>query len=726
MAEGSLEAPGSATPRLRALINALLLLTFASLAVAVVLRDQPLAMAPGAGVFFVTAVAVVLFVSTYLFFEQAALTGQRAYLHLAVGCQLAAVLAVGWALASQGALTMSPDTAANSQLGVVGRASAALAFLVPVMSSVSALRREPGTPRPVTDRVIATAAAATLAGGLAWLAAVAAYGASLEPHEAAPWPVAAVWTLATAAAVVAAIKLAPKYRSGTILHRVLMLAVALGACAVLLAGVDPARFSVGWYAAHVYALLACLAVLTMLLAHLSSTDRRQRRTLAELRELRLAADAAYHELRFQAGSDALTGVANRHHFLSRLRSMIDSCTRLGNDRFLAVAVIDLNDFKEINDRCGHGVGDAVLQEVAFRISKHLGRADLVGRLGGDEFGVAFGFAHPHRAQARLAAIMAAISRPIGAEGLQVRPQASVGWCVCPQDGTRPGELYRNADRAMYSAKRQGDGMALPYASSMTSNTERDSAVRADVSEGIADGRISLAYQPILDLRHGGVWGFEALVRLARPDGSLVVAAEFLPAVVAGGQLPALGHAVLDRLASDLPLITALTDARITFNLSAQEASDHSLIDRFISGDLAAYADRLVVEVAESALTDPHVPPALAALRERGLTVAVDDFGTGMSNMATLSQAHPGLIKVDGEFTHEVEHSPAAAAVIRSAVNLAEGLGCSVVAEAVETPKQQALLPDLGVSLGQGFVLGRPISPGRAGQAHPAGEHAASH
>lgn len=290
---------------------------------------------------------------------------------------------------------------------------------------------------------------------------------------------------------------------------------------------------------------------------------------------------------------------------------------------------------------------------------------------------------------------------------------SAGW-------DEAGDLYRNADRAMYAAKQQGTAVSLPYAASMTTSTERDIAVRDDVSRGIAEGRISLAYQPILDLRHGGVWGFEALVRLAQPDGTLVVAGEFLPALVAGGQLPALGHAVLDRLAQDLPLITALTDAKVTFNLSAQEAADESLLERLVTGDLAPFSGRLVVEASESALADAHVVQALTTLREAGLTVAVDDFGTGMSNMTTLANARPGLIKVDGEFTHGLERSPAAAAVIRSAVDLAQGLGCAVVAEGVETPKQQALLPGLGIELAQGFVLGRPISPGRSGEAQPAG------
>lgn len=261
-------------------------------------------------------------------------------------------------------------------------------------------------------------------------------------------------------------------------------------------------------------------------------------------------------------------------------------------------------------------------------------------------------------------------------------------------------------------------MPLPYAADMARSPQRDSAVRADVTRGIAERRVTVAYQPILDLRHGGVWGFEALVRLNQPDGSVMTAGEFLPAVAAGGQLPAIGHAVLDRLASDLPLITTLTEAKITFNLSPQEAADGGLLERLVDGDLAPFADRLVVEVSEDTLTDPHTEAAVGALRERGLTVAVDDFGTGPGDRAVLAHAAPSVIKVDGRFTQELDHSPEAAAVVRSAVDLGEDLGCAVIAEGVETPKQQARLPDLGVSLGQGFVLGRPVAPARQGEARP--------
>lgn len=331
---------------------------------------------------------MVQFVSAYLCFERAVLTGRRAYLHLAVACELSGVLAVGWALATQGVLSPDATTAGGAELTILGRVGAAVGFLVPVASAVVSLHRDSSF-RVIADRTVATVAGTTLAVALLWVVLLGVHAAQEPRGEGVGFRVAWAGGAGLIATSVAMAILLRGYRGGSVLQRVLILVVALTGCAVALATFSTARFTVGWYAAHVYAILAAVALLITLLAHLHATDSERRRTVAELQDLRLVADAAYHEQRFQAGSDALTGVANRHHFLSELRRMIDSCTCLGESRFLALAVVDLDDFKEINDRCGHGVGDAVLQEIAFRISKHLGRADVVGRLGGDEFGVAF-------------------------------------------------------------------------------------------------------------------------------------------------------------------------------------------------------------------------------------------------------------------------------------------------------------------------------------------------
>ena len=428
-------------------------------------------------------------------------------------------------------------------------------------------------------------------------------------------------------------------------------------------------------------------------------DVTERRVLAE-------------ELAHQATHDPLTGLANRTLFLDRLELALVDTEGAGPS---GVLFIDVDDFKMVNDALGHIAGDGLLREVAQRLSAAARPEDTCARLGGDEFAVLMA-APVTVADARCVgdAILGALRRPIAVElddGVTVA--ASVG-IVVSGGGESAEQVMRNADLAMYEAKRAGKGRYALFEEGMLSAAIDRLALREDLHRALDTDELINEYQPIFDLATGDVVGAEALVRWRHPTRGVLQPGAFIALAEEKSDLiVALGRAVLERAcraAAAWP-----TDRRLTMNvnLSARQVHEPGLVATVerVLRDTGLPASRLTLEITESVLVeDPHRAAAtLSALKDLGVSLALDDFGTGFSSLSYLAAFPVDGLKVDKSFIDPLvemgddDHS----AVVAAIVDMAHRLDLEVTAEGVEHRCQAERLLSLGCTRAQGFLLGRP-------------------
>ncbi|WP_034216707.1 putative bifunctional diguanylate cyclase/phosphodiesterase [Actinoplanes subtropicus] len=427
--------------------------------------------------------------------------------------------------------------------------------------------------------------------------------------------------------------------------------------------------------------------------------------------------AAYAELQrlneqnaFDAAHDPLTGLANRRELYERAEEYFAGRTE---DGVVALLLIDLNHFKEVNDTLGHGAGDAVLREVARRLDDAAAPGDLVARLGGDEFAVLLlNLATPALATHRAEQMLSALEATLEVEGMQITVEAAGGIALALGSGGI-NELMRRADVAMYQAKRAGQRTATYAHSQDTADVSR-LMLGGELQRAVAEQEFVVDFQPIVDLGSGEIISTEALARWQHPEHGYLTPMQFLETVERSGQLPAFAEAVLDQaLAASGVWREAGFDLPVAVNVSPR-----SLLDpRFPATVLAQLSrhgvpsDRLVLELAETLTISQldTVGRALAELREAGVGLALDDFGTGVSPLSVLSHLPVNQLKIDREFVTAVETSSEASAVIRSTVDLARSLHLTVVAEGVESEPQRHALWELGCVAGQGHLFARPMS-----------------
>jgi two-component system CheB/CheR fusion protein len=410
----------------------------------------------------------------------------------------------------------------------------------------------------------------------------------------------------------------------------------------------------------------------------------------------------------QAFYDSLTGLANRAATHELYRKAIVAAQTEG--RRLALLWIDLDDFKEVNDRDGHAAGDSALREAAVRIGRVMRGSDLVGRLGGDEFAVLVedvtSVADLDRIGGRL---LAALRRPLRGSGLRATVTASVGIAIYPEDGADVEGLLRAADAAMYAAKANGgDGLAY-FQASMNDRAEARRNMRATVAAALRGNDFELYYQPIVSGTDGSVWGAEALLRMHH-DGAVVPAGQFIGFCEESGQIRALGPLTMALLRADVAALAAAgrPALRMCLNLSATQLEDSEFAAAAASTTLDGLPD-LVVEVTESVFLpdNARATAQLAVLRAWGASVAIDDFGTGYSNLRLLLDLAPEAIKLDGSFLQHALLSDAEP-LINAGVQMAHSIGATVVAEGVETDEARELVTRLGVDLLQGYGIARPM------------------
>jgi diguanylate cyclase (GGDEF)-like protein/PAS domain S-box-containing protein len=419
--------------------------------------------------------------------------------------------------------------------------------------------------------------------------------------------------------------------------------------------------------------------------------------------------AYQRQLTHQASHDSLTELANRSLFGEQLELAIG---RSGPGR-LSLALIDLDDFKAVNDTLGHQAGDELLVAVAERLRRSVRPNDLVARLGGDEFAVlleGIGSEHVGHAADR---IIGALIEPITVEDQDLLVQASIGIADLgpDDDGSR---LLRHADIAMYEAKAAGKGRYCRYTSDMTALASPGARQAAELRQALLAGELELHYQPIVALPAGDIVGVEALVRWRHPDQGLIPPGDFIPLAERTGLIVPIGQWVVGVACRQAAIWLAdpATEARgsVSVNISARHLRDQAVVDHVVTAlaESGLPAGRLTLEITETAVLGHAAAfDAVRALRGLGVRVALDDFGTGHSTLALLPTCPVDELKLDRSFLPDGDQSAIASAV----VCLADGLGIDVVAEGVETPTQADTLCALGYRKAQGFHFGRPEPAG---------------
>jgi diguanylate cyclase len=407
-----------------------------------------------------------------------------------------------------------------------------------------------------------------------------------------------------------------------------------------------------------------------------------------------------------AGTDELTGLPNRRVFDERLAS------KLAEQEPLAVAIVDLDRFKELNDTLGHGAGDMVLSEVGPRLAGAVGEDGLIARLGGDEFGVLLPGAGLARASEVARRIAASLQAPFVVQETEVLLDASVGVALYPKDGADAEALVQRADVAMYQAKEGHVGFQA-YEPARDRNSRERLEMISELRRALEREELILHYQPKVELATGLVSGVEALVRWQHPEHGLRGPGAFLHHAERTSLMRPLTLYVLERAVAQCVAWRAQgLDLNVSVNLAVPNLMDVRTPSR-VAGMLAAYGlkpEALVLEVTESLLLhDPaRARDVLDELREIGVGLSLDDFGTGYSSLAHLRHLNVDELKIDRSFVMQMDRGRADRAIVASTVALGRSLGVRVVAEGVETAPTRAMLTAIGCDIAQGYLFSPPV------------------
>ncbi|OZC83816.1 hypothetical protein CH254_23225 [Rhodococcus sp. 06-412-2C] len=406
--------------------------------------------------------------------------------------------------------------------------------------------------------------------------------------------------------------------------------------------------------------------------------------------------------------DRHTGLLTRQFFRSRLVDLLDS-----EPSTVAALWLDLDGFKEINDRFGHRAGDTVLTVVAARLRQAARRHDIVGRLGGDEFAVLVTRTEDLETLESLShRILEDVRSPITLADSTVYVSASIGIALSPGDGTTADELLHNADTAMYEAKKSGRDRHMYFAARMNEVADERAAIRHELGEAFRNSNFELYYQPIVDVNTGRATMLEALIRWRR-GGTIVAAQEFIEHATQTGHLRALGKIVLTLLDADLAVLErelGESRPRVAVNFSGTELDEREIVDRLITWAPPGGFGKLVIEVTESALLDEHgrARDTLGILKRFGAHTSIDDFGTGYSNLELLDRLEPDVIKIDRTLLHRAMSHGRGQDIFHAAVQLAKALDANTVVEGVEDQAMLDHVRTLGVTMAQGYHIARPM------------------
>jgi diguanylate cyclase (GGDEF)-like protein len=415
----------------------------------------------------------------------------------------------------------------------------------------------------------------------------------------------------------------------------------------------------------------------------------------------------------QAQRDFLTGLPNRLYAHARIPRLITKMADSG--ALLAVIYLDIDHFKNINESRGHGSGDRLLKVVAKRLRAAVAKADLVARMGGDEFVIVASLLPDAGAVDRLARrLQAAIAADARVDDSAVRVTASMGVALYPQDGVDMETLLKRADIALYQAKEAGRRCHRFFSADMDVRVNEHAALEQELRRAIGTQQIYLDYQPIIDLNDGRVVSLEALMRWRHPERGLIPPAQFIPVAEKSGLILELGQQALKEvlaqqrawLDADVPVVP------IAVNVSALQVErvDFAKLVTRLTADAGLEPKWVRFEITESAMTkEPEkLIGTLQALRDLGSQVLLDDFGTGYSSLSYLNRLPIDIIKIDRAFVRDLGDDAQPSPVIPAVVDMARRLRLKTVAEGVETAAQAAILSQLGCDYAQGYFYSKPV------------------
>ncbi|MDP2432595.1 MAG: EAL domain-containing protein [Pseudomonadota bacterium] len=475
------------------------------------------------------------------------------------------------------------------------------------------------------------------------------------------------------------------------------------------------------YALPILADHQLLGVLTLYLpeGHSQSTQEEAFLNRAtDVLSIGLSMRQARAEVAYHAQHDSLTGLPNRHLLLERLRQEMAMARR--RTAFGAVLFIDLDNFKTFNDALGHASGDALLSQIAERLTQRVRAGDTVVRHGGDEFLVVLPDLGNDKTLASYEARRVAdklrdgIIEPIYLGGRQLHVTPSMGITLFPHNGDDPEAVLQHAEVAMYRAKQAGRDTIRFYAPDMQAAAESRLQLQNDLRHSLNAGELMLHYQPQIDSL-GRMRGVEALLRWNHGKRGMISPAEFIPIAEETGLILAIGHWVLQQACRQIVAWrkSGVNLGSVAVNVSARQFHQADFVARVerILAETGANPRQLELELTESVLIGnlAEAVDKMQVLRRRGVRFAIDDFGTGYSSLAYLKQLPLDRLKIDQSFVRELTLDSKDAAIIRAVLSIAGHLGFEVVAEGVETESQRLALLEMGCTLFQGYHLGRPVA-----------------
>ncbi|QND69381.1 EAL domain-containing protein (plasmid) [Mesorhizobium loti] len=410
--------------------------------------------------------------------------------------------------------------------------------------------------------------------------------------------------------------------------------------------------------------------------------------------------------------DILTSLPNRFSFNERLDSALVDARQF--DQHFALLLFDLNNFDEVNDRFGRAIADVLLVEVAARLRKSTRESDGIARLEGDEFAIiATRDIRPDQIGSLAKQIIDAVRAPFLIEGREIYCRASIGIALAPTDGLDANQLLRCVDTALYRAKTLGAGSIQFFSGSDDEAAARRHALERDLASALANGQLSLAFQPFLDLSSDRIRGFEALLRWHHPTLGAIPPSEFISIAEETGLIHSIGHWVVKTAC--LAAARWPHDLRVSVNLSVVQLKNKALLDGIVVALAEAGLEprRLEVEITETVLISnfEETISLLQSLGSLSVTVALDDFGTGYSSLTYLRKLPLSRLKIDRSFVQDMLTDADCAAIVRSLVELAHELRIEVTAEGVETPEQLDYLRRVRCDEAQGYLIGKPVGIG---------------
>jgi diguanylate cyclase (GGDEF)-like protein/PAS domain S-box-containing protein len=427
---------------------------------------------------------------------------------------------------------------------------------------------------------------------------------------------------------------------------------------------------------------------------------------------------AERRIRYLARFDTLTKMPNRMQFQHLLHQTITRCLRQG--RGLVLLYLDVDNFKEINDTFGHDTGDRVLETLAERLSRVLPKESVVGRLAGDEFAVfaetTDGERDRHGQAASLARLLLTeIARTLHVGEHELEVTASIGIAACPENGDNVIDLIRNADAAMYHAKRAGRNCHVFYAPEMNAAAVERLLLKTKLRRALERNEFLVRYQPKVDLGSGEVVGAEALLRWRLPGHGEIAPAQFIPLAEESRLILDIGAWVLNQVCSDYATWQQQVKdpGLVAINLSLKELSQASFLPRCRSVFEAhgVSPGRVELEITETTLMADaeRTLPLLDELRAMGVHLSIDDFGTGYSSLSALQQFPIGTLKIDQSFVRDAATDPGDATIVRTIIEMGRSLSLQVLAEGIETEEQRYFLLHSGCQFGQGRLFGEPMT-----------------